>query len=210
MMILTTLLFACTPTPAEDPVDPVDSDVPSESEVLTFYNTNDGDLEGHTPRGFQGQGAGMFVGDNLNSGFPEGDGVQMFLSMDISSDEDWDAHSATLSSTHFETQGDPYTDLGELVAEEIVFDAFSSALWDADVVAGGLECVFATDDDGPYSCDVTDAVQAALDEGRDLVQFRFRLDLAGDSDGMQDMVMFHKGDTNATAKRLFTLEVEAR
>ena len=34
-----------------------------------------GGLEGHTPTGFAGSGTGLFAGDNLNSSFPEGQGV---------------------------------------------------------------------------------------------------------------------------------------
>ena len=43
-----------------------------------------GSLEGHTPRGFAGMGTGLFVGDNLNPGFPNDDGVQTWLTVDWS------------------------------------------------------------------------------------------------------------------------------
>lgn len=100
-------------------------------------------------------------------------------------------------------------DLGDLTAEEIRFDAFSSALWNADVEAQGQSCTFATSADGPFECDLAQALQNSLDDGYDRLQLRFTLDEAGDSDGQQDMVLFHLGDTNATAPGIFALDIEA-
>ena len=57
----------------------------SESGAVTVVVPNQGgNMEGHTPRGFRGMGTGLFTGDNLNPRFPEGDGVQIFLTFDLS------------------------------------------------------------------------------------------------------------------------------
>ncbi|MCP4871563.1 MAG: hypothetical protein GY898_22875 [Proteobacteria bacterium] len=208
MLLLPLLGLALTACPAAPEGDDDDS-VAAES--FSFTNTGDPDLEGHTPRGFQGQGGGLFAGDNLNAGFPEGDGVQIFLSVDISDllDGAWDVESAVLSSEYGSTSGRPFEDLGDLTAEEIRFEAFSSALWDADLEAGGDSCVFGTSADGPFECDLAAAVQNSLDDGYDYLQLRFRLDDAGDSDGSQDLVQFFISNSNATEEGIFDLNVSA-
>ncbi len=201
------------PTPAADD----DDDAPPEVISFAFENSGDASLEGHTPRGFQGQGGGLFVGDNLNGGFPEGDGVQIFLTVDLEddldgqslTDVDWLVQSAILRSENFDVRGDPFEDLGDLTAEEIRFDMFSSSLWDASTESGGASCTFGTSADGPFECDLAEAVQNSLDDGYPLLQLRFRLDEAGDSDGAQDMVMFFIDDSNSTQPGIFELEVDA-
>jgi hypothetical protein len=60
------------------------SSAPVGPEATTAEIPNRGDdTEGHTPRGFPGSGTGPFTGDNLNSSFPDGDGVQMYLTFDL-------------------------------------------------------------------------------------------------------------------------------
>ena len=73
-----------------------------------------GALEGHTPRGFRGMGTGLFAGDNLNRAFPNGDGVQFFLSFDLSGLPEGDIIRAELRSNHLQVTGDPFGDLGAL------------------------------------------------------------------------------------------------
>jgi len=198
-------LAACSTTPADDDDDHGDA------QAFSFGNTGDAGLEGHTPRGFQGQGLGLFVGDNINAGFPEGDGVQIFLTIDVSDllDGAWDVESAVLSTENHDTSGSPFEDLGDLRAEEIRFDAFSSALWDADVEDDGGDCVFATSSDGPYECDLAEALQHSLDDDYEYLQLRFRLEEAGDSDGAQDLVRFFLTDSNSTQPDIFDLDVSA-
>lgn len=212
-------LAACPPSSGADDDDSAsdDDDAAVDPTSFSFENSGDPGLEGHTPRGFQGQGGGLFAGDNLNPNFPDGDGVQIFLTVDLArgdNDEDlldggWTIQSALLSSDNVDFNGTPFVDLGDLTAEEIRFDDFSSALWNADVEPGGQSCVFATSTDGPFECDLAQALQNSLDDGYDRLQLRFQLDEAGDSDGQADMVLFHLGDTNATEPGIFSLEVEA-
>ena len=75
-MLLAAAIAACAPVDGELDAGP-------EDEVLTevsLENIGSGDMEGHTPRGFQGQGTGLFIGDNLNPNFPDGDGVHAYIS----------------------------------------------------------------------------------------------------------------------------------
>ncbi len=211
MRYLLVLVHVCILAGCPVPID--DDDHAHEPESFGFENSGDPDLEGHTPRGFQGQGGGLFVGDNLNAGFPEGDGVQIFLTVPLdgafSDDHEWEIASAELSSDEVDVRGTPFEDLGDLTAEEIRFDAFSSALWDAEVEDDGGSCTFAASADGPFACDLADALQNSVDDGYDFLQLRFRLEEAGDSDGSQDMVLFFIGDSNSTSPGIFELQVEA-
>lgn len=197
----------------ETPEEPVSSS-------FSFDNTGNASREGHTPRGFQGQGDGIFTGDNLNGGFPEGDGVQLFISFNLARDVDGgslrDSTTTTVESAELAAaveptiEGSPFADLGDLLAEEVIHDGFSSELWDLEPPANAGSCVFATGPRQPFACDFTDAVQNALDDGRRFLDVRMRFETAGDSDGMQDMVFFFISDVNATDAGLFTLDVTAR
>jgi hypothetical protein len=175
--------------------------------TVVVPNFGDSSLEGHTPRGFMGQGTGLFAGDNLNPNFPEGDGVQIFLTFDLSQVPAGTVESATLRSSNASVSGTPFQDLGALEAEEIRFDAFSSALWNAEPETTGNGCLFASDSSGPYSCDIAAIVQRSLDEGYAYAQVRLRLETAGDGDGAQDLVMFFITDSNTNEPGIFELEV---
>ena len=164
-------------------------------------------MEGHTPRGFQGMGTGLFAGDNLNRNFPDGDGVQIFLTFDLGGVPSGKVQSAVLSSENANIVGTPFKDLGPLRADEIRFEAFSSALWNADPIEGGAACVLADSSDGPIECDVSGAVQRSLDDSYRYAQFRVRLDQSGDRDGDQDLVAFFKSDSNTNEPGIFLLDV---
>ena len=80
-----------TDEPATGPTIELDTGAPvtivlivSGQIVQVTLKNHGGATEGHTPRGFSGMGTGLFAGDNLNRNFPEGDGVQIFLSFDLS------------------------------------------------------------------------------------------------------------------------------
>ena len=152
-----------------------------------------GAMEGHTPRGFQGMGTGLFAGDNLNPRFPEGDGVQIFLTSDLNAVPAGKIVSAVLRSDNVSIRGMPLKDLGTLRAEEIRYTKFGSALWNLEPLADGAVCEFATSPNGPFQCD--------------LAQFRLLLDRAGDSDGTPDMVAFFVSNSNTNQPGIFELEV---
>ena len=176
--------------------------------ALTVVIENQGgNLEGHTPRGFQGMGTGLFVGDNLNPRFPNGDGVQIFLTFDLSDVPGGEVTSAVLRSNYAQLRGTPFRDLGSLNVEQVRYDRFSSTLWNLEPVTGGANCVFATGDGGPFECDIADGVRSAMDDGYPFAQFRLRMDMAGDGDGLPDMVMFFKTDSNANEPGIFELVI---
>ena len=182
-------------------------DQPSSGKVILLRNQG-GSMEGHTPRGFRGMGTGLFAGDNLNPRFPNGDGVQMFLTFDLSALPSGKVVSAKLRSENASVQGMPLKDLGPWRAEEVRYSEFSPALWNLRVPAGGDSCVFATSSKGPFQCSLTDAVQRSLDDSYPLVQFRLLLDRAGDNDRKQDLVAFFIADSNTNQPGIFVLEVK--
>ena len=178
------------------------------SDTVTVVLRNEGAaMEGHTLRGFRGMGTGLFVGDNLNPGFPNGDGVQLFLTFDLSEIPAGKVLSAVLRSDNAHVRGTPFVDLGVVNADEFRYDRFSSALWNLPPVPNGASCVFAARSEGPFSCDLTGAVQRSLEDAYPFVQYRLRFDRAGDGDGSPDMVLFFIADSNTNQPRIFELEV---
>lgn len=200
-----TATAALTPTAAPTAASP-SAPVAGRTVTLTVQN-HGGGMEGHTPRGFRGSGTGIFVGDNLNRSFPNGDGVQAFLTFDLTDVPRGRVVSAIFRSTHGSTRGSPYRDLGPLAAEEIRYDAFSPDLWNLETLPGGVRCVLATSADSPVECGVLEAVQRSLDDGYRAAQFRLRLERAGDGDGSPDMAMFFITDSNTNEPGIFELEI---
>jgi len=185
-------------------VDSTDST--SLSKVILLQNQG-GEMEGHTPRGFPGMGTGLFAGDNLNPRFPNGDGVQLFLTFDLSSVPPGTVVAALLRSENASVSGMPLKDLGPLRAEEIRYSEFSTALWNLEKLSGGDDCEFATSAQGPFRCDLADAVRRSLNDSYPFAQFRILFDRAGDSDGSQDLVAFFIADSNTNQPGIFELEV---
>ena len=178
------------------------------SDTFTISLENQGGgMEGHTPRGFRGSGTGLFVGDNLNPSFPDGDGVQVFLSFDLEDVPSGQVVSAILHSSNGSANGMPLKDLGPLSAEEVRYSEFSPSLWDLTPSPGGASCVLADSAEGPFSCDVSTAVQKSLDNAYGWAQFRLRLRLAGDGDGSPDLLTFFKTDSNTNEPGIFQLEI---
>jgi hypothetical protein len=202
-----------TAAPASDVPPPAD-EAAGATGTITVTVLNQGGqggrgavMEGHTPRGFRGSGTGLFVGDNLNPNFPNGDGVQAFLTFDLADVPRGGVVAALLRSNHASTRGSPYRDLGPLTAEEIRFDLFSADLWNLPPLAGGAGCLLAASAGTSVQCGVSDAVQRSLDDGRSTVQFRLRFERAGDGDGSPDLAMFFSTDSNANEPGVFELEI---
>lgn len=195
--LLAALVFAATTPAFAQSGDPVG---------ISLFNLG-GDMGGHTPRGFQGQGNGIFVGDNLNRGFPNGDGVQAFISFDISGLPAGAINSAQLSSRFLRVNGQPFTDLGPIRLEQTEFSRFSSALWNnrAEAEQG---CVLAiSPDQTSAGCDLTGPLQQALQNGLQLLQFRLRFERISDSDGQPDLALFFKSDSNTNEGGVFELTI---
>lgn len=184
------------------------------SRDVILINNQGGNMEGHSPRGFQGMGAGLFAGDNLNSGFPNNDGVQFFLTFDLGSIPSgasvitrtgFKIASATLRSKNIHVQGSPFENLGALKAEVVNYDAFSSVLWNRQ--PDGPACVF-TVSSGSVACTVTDAIRHALNNKLRSAQFRVRFEKASDGDGNPDLALFYNTDSNKNEPGIFQLEIE--
>jgi len=162
-----------------------------------------GENEGHTPIGFPGMGTGLFAGDNLNSQFPDGDGVQAYLAFPLPQGSA--ATHAILRSDLLRTRGTPFDDLGSLIAERVEYDDFGPHLFDLPSSGDPSTCTVI--DGTTITCNVTHAVQAAQDQGTTSVQFRLRFEQVADNDGQADLAMFYRSDSNTNEEGLFTLVV---
>lgn len=204
LVVLALTAAACssgssTPTPAEPNAAASDD---AAGDMVRIENEG-GSFEGHTPRGFAGMGTGLFAGDNLNPDFPDGDGVQLFLTFELPDDQTA-PRSAVLRSDALHVEGFPFGDLGDLRAEPVSYDEFGPHLF--DLTATGDPVVCARVDDRSLRCDVTGAVAMAVADGGELVQFRLRFDEAGDRDGSQDLALFFLTDSNTNEPGIFVLE----
>lgn len=164
-----------------------------------------GSLEGHTPRGFEGSGTGLFAGDELNRNFPPDDGVQIWLTFDISDASD-QINTAVLSSDVMTVRGNPFEALGSLQAAPVRFDEFSRSVVGIAPIGDAATCEVPTATS--LRCDVAAAVQGEIDAGRDRVQFRLRFEGVSDPDGEQDMALFFHTDSNTNEPGIFTLELQ--
>ena len=170
---------------------------------LTITNQG-GDLEGHTQRGFAGSGTGLFIGDNLNANFPNGEGIQLLLTFDLPDDVE-QVLSASLTSDVMEVRGNPFTALGDIEAEPVTYTEFGPPLFELEADGDAVNCLRV----GPSGliCDVTEAAVAGVAAGRDQLQFRLQFQDISDSDGEQDMALFYLTDTNTNERGIFTLNI---
>lgn len=171
--------------------------------TTTAISNQGGTSEGHTPTDFPGTGPGLFVGDNLNASFPDGVGVQTYLEFVLSGIDE--ATTAVLRSDRLITSGTPFQDLGALVAEPVVYDTFAPALFDLTAVGPAIPCTVIGGT--VVECDVGIAVQNAVVAGLSTVQFRLRFEIPGDNDGVQDLAMFYRTDSNTNEPGLFELVI---
>ena len=164
-----------------------------------------GDLEGHTPRGFEGSGVGLFTGDELNANFPQDDGVQIWLTFTLPPDLG-EVTGATLRSDALTVRGNPFETLGSLQAAPVRFDAFGPPIVGvAEPVGPSVTCPDPTG--SSFSCDVTEAALAELADGRDRLQIQLRFEGVSDPDGEQDMALFFLTDSNTNEPGIFQLEL---
>lgn len=172
---------------------------------VIIANHGGGDLEGHTPRGFQGSGTGLFAGDELNSRFPQDDGVQIWLTFTLPPDLG-KVTGATLRSDALTVRGNPFETLGSLQAAPVRFDAFGPPIVGvAEPVGPTVTCPDPTG--SSFSCDVTEAALAELADGRDRLQIQLRFEGVSDPDGEQDMALFFLTDSNTNEPGIFELEL---
>lgn len=170
---------------------------------LTITNQG-GDMEGHTPRGFAGSGTGLFIGDNLNANFPDGEGIQLLLTFDLPDDVD-EILSASLTSDVMEVRGDPFNALGDIEAEPVTYTEFGPPLFELEADGDPVNCLRV----GPSGliCDVTQAAADGVAAGKDRLQFRLQFQNLSDSDGEPDLALFYLTDTNSNERGIFTLNL---
>ena len=197
-LILSLALVTAACTSAAD--RPATEPPPATAAVVSIANEG-GTMEGHTPTGFAGMGTGLFVGDNLNPSFPEGQGVQTYLTFSLPADVL--ISGARIASDALAVVGSPFEDLGVLLIEPVEYRAFGPELFDLDASRDPVAC--RVTGSSLIECDVTDAVQTAVDNGRETVQFRLRFERTGDNDGRADLAMFYRSDSNTNEVGLFTL-----
>ncbi len=184
----------------EPAIDSTDLGVSLEGELVVL--NEGGAMEGHTPRGFAGSGVGLFAGDNLNSNFPNDDGVQIWLTFDLPP-EAQGASSVVLASDALEVRGDPFGALGQLQAAPVAYDEFSPAIFSLEPDGEEITCPLPTD--ASFTCDITSSVLDDLGDGR--VQLRLRFEEIGDGDGEQDLALFFLTDSNTNEPGIFELRL---
>ncbi len=200
LVALMLVVAACGDDDASQPVSSIGG--------AFIISNQGGSMEGPTPRGFPGMGTGLFAGDDLNPAFPSGDGVQIYLTFDLSAMPQATIRSAILASVPARVAGSPFADLGVLRVEAVRYDAFGPHLFDLPALDNNTSCVFADSEQGPFRCDLRSAVQRALDEGGP-AQFRVLFERSGDGDGQPDLAMFFVSDSNTNEPGIFTLTVDA-
>ncbi|MEE9414622.1 MAG: hypothetical protein V3V01_05000 [Acidimicrobiales bacterium] len=163
-----------------------------------------GSLEGHTPRGFAGSGTGLFAGDNLNANFPEGEGVQIWLTFELPEGTAV-PETALLTSNALSESGSPFTDLGALQAELVSYESFGPPLFDLVAEAPAVTCERV--EVSGLSCDVSASARAAIEAGRSTVQYRLKFETVADGDGQQDLALFFLSDSNTNEPGIFALEL---
>ena len=87
------------------------------------------------------------------------------------------------------------------------YSKFSLALWNLKSIVGDDDCEFAASPEGPFRCDLANAVRNSLNGSYPLVQFRLLLELARDNDGTQDLVSSFIVDSNTNQPGIFKLAV---
>lgn len=165
-----------------------------------------GSMEGHTPRGFAGSGTGLFAGDNLNAGFPDGEGIQLFISFDLPAGI-VAVDGAVIESNALTVSGTPFADLGELVIEPVTYDVFGPSLF--DISPDGSAAVCERVGDSGVRCDVEAGTSDALTSDGGRLQYRIFFERRGDSDGSQDLATFFLTDSNTNEPGIFTLTLNA-
>jgi hypothetical protein len=198
-LLIALVATACTGTTSSQNGEPETR----ASKTVTILNEG-GTNEGHTPIGFAGTGTGLFIGDNLNPGFPDGDGVQTYMTFTLP--DLADVNDAELRSDLLQTSGTPFDDLGELLAERVEYTTFGPDLFDLPASGDPTSCTVI--DGSSVTCDVTTAVRSAIARGDSSVQIRLRFESVADNDGQPDLAMFYRTDSNTNERGLFTLVVD--
>jgi hypothetical protein len=147
----------------------------------------------------------LFADDNLDAGFAEGDGVQIWLSFDLPAELPAPTQ-AMLRSLALSVNGDPFASLGGLNVKLVTHDAFEPEWIDLAATAAAVRR--STDmAAGEFECDVTSFVADFVKAGATRAQFRIVFDQVADNDGEQDVALFFLTDSNTNEPGIFPLEL---
>ena len=163
------------------------------------------EYEGHTPIGFSGSGIGLFVGDNLNSNFPNRDGLQTFLTFDIEQIGNTKVKSAVLVSQNAHIVGNPFKDLGKLAVFETEYGDFTAKVWNTETKEE--VCSVGEIIDGEFICDITEHIERLLREEKTLAQFIMKFEQLSDNDEQSDLLLFYESDSNKNEPGIFNIRV---
>lgn len=181
----------------------------AEPVTVTLFSVAAEDGSVNSDGGFNDTAGPLFVGDQFNVGTASQQGVRGFLSFDISSiPKGATVLEATLTAFQFEVAGTPYSTLGSLLVDHVVYGsqldpgAYSrSALEDAIGT-------FSTDPSvGTRSLVVTAAVQEDVGGPRTRTQYRLRFATENDGDATADQSHVHSAETATTIGERPTLVV---
>ncbi len=173
---------------------------------IILKNAGRQDLEGHTPTTFQGQGVGLFIGDNLNAGFPAGAGLQMFLHFDLSKlPAGIRINTAVLSSKFAHIRSRPLNSLGSILVDNVTYPRFSSGLWNTP--RGAAACVLTRRTNGEFGCDLAPSLSRALSQGKKTLALRLRFEHNSDNDGRLDLLSFYSTRPNENVPGIFMIAV---
>jgi hypothetical protein len=139
----------------------------------------------------------VFAGD-VDEDVP-GLNTRGFLTFDLSTiPAGKTVRTANLKLVQFDVQGSPYTDLGDLVVDHLLF---GNSLDAADFSFPPLVSAFAVLSQDPAPgvrlVNVLQRVRADIEAGRTMSQFRLRFSTQdGDNDNLQDFAMFNDSEEN--------------
>jgi peptidylprolyl isomerase len=168
-----------------------------------------GEFEGNLPWNSDRAGPGLFAGDEIAEGFPDTEGVQIFLTFNIEGVEIPEGQaiaSAVLSSRAMAAAGTPFDDLGPLIASPVRFETFPPTPEEREPIGPEVACV--PDLEAQLlTCDVAAAMAELIDGEGTLVSFRLRFALPSDQDGQPDVAVFFFRDPNLNERGIFTLDI---
>ena len=123
---------------------------------------------------------GPFVGDNINPKFPNGDGVQLFLSFDLQPLPRGMIKSCEAAGQGTRaSSGEPFAFPRQ--ADGGRGDASNASRRRSGTAPAMANACSPSSQDGPFECDVTDVVDRRRSAG--MAQLRLRFEKAGDGDG---------------------------
>jgi len=163
------------------------------------------------------EGVGV-VANVTDSGLNAGDGddnangavENSFLGFDLSDIPVGSTiNSATLRINQVYVNGTPYTDLGNMIVDQVNFgNSIDNDDWDADAITSNIGTISNSEETGWKELDVTSAVETDMSASRTRSQFRIRFNIDSDEDGTQDDVYIESGENSNETGSIPELVVE--